>query len=451
MIGKLFVYDNVRVSEDRKILNFDYRVETDEQTFSLTEKIELPYSLPNSSTVDRLLRALHLALGISYYKTFMPPAIDHDYEISGEEASFWNDVFKNGLGEFLYKNELDPGLIARFKTQNGSIRPGTQDDIEWHDTAFLGIGGGKDSIVAGELLKELNIPTKGFVLATASNRGQTQEVVSKMGVNLLTVKRWLDPQMLEMNKIEGAHNGHVPISLIFALIGCLLATIAGDKYVIVANESSASIPHTQWQGQDINHQWSKSLEFEELFQSYVHNFVSSELEYFSIIRPLSSVAVAKIFANYPNYFETFTSDNSLFKIEQSERKHPRWSHDSPKSLSSYILLAPWMSNEDLDRTFGSNILDQPDLEPLFLGLLGEKEEPILDCVGTPEELKLSLSLLLKQNRMNDSALMQIARNLQITLDSSDVALTKSLEINTNHAIPDQLSNKVLTILEEKLA
>ncbi len=450
MNGELFVYENVRVDKERKTLLFDYRIDTDKQSFSLCEKIELPNPLPTSNTVDRLLRALHLALGISYYKTFIPPKIDHDYEMNDEEADFWNKIFENGLGEFLYKNELSPDRIAKFNSQNGSLRPETQDDISWHDKALLGVGGGKDSIVAGELLKELNVPTSGFVLATASNRGQTQEVVAKMEINLLTVKRWIDPQILEMNKLAGAFDGHIPISLIFALVGALLATTDGSRYVIVANESSASIPHAQWHGRNINHQWSKSLEFEKLFQSYLHTYISPELNYFSIIRPLSSVAVAKIFSKYPVYFETFTSDNSLFKIKQDERSHPRWTHDSPKSLSSYILLAPWVSDEKLNLMFGSNFLDQPDLEPLFLSLLGVKGKPTLDCVGTPQELMLSLSLLAKQNRMESSALIQIAKQMRLELDNSDKILEDALKLDSDHAIPEVIAEKLLPKLTEKL-
>jgi len=301
------------------------------------------------------------------------------------------------------------------------------------------------------LLKEINIPTTGFVLATASNRGQTHAVVEKMGIELLAIQRHLDPAIFELNQIDGAYNGHIPISLIFALTGCLVAAAEGSRYVVVANESAASIPDVTWQGSSVNHQWSKSLEFEKMFQTYIHQYVSREIHYTSIIRPLTSLAVAKIFAEYPDYFEVFTSDNSLFKIKQDVRAHPRWSNDSPKSLSSYILLAPWMSNEDLQRTFGSNFLDKPELENLFLALIGADGETILDCVGTTDELLLSLSLLYNQARMRDTVLMRLATDKNLLLSDIDEPLSTALSLNSEHAIPEELLPDISTLMKEKVS
>jgi len=439
------------LDEARQTICFDYAIETDNATYSLTETIKLPTPLPVSSTADRILRALHLSLGISYYKTFIPDTIDHAYSMDGDEASFWNSVFRNGLGEFLYKNQLSADVLAKFTEQPGNVVPGTDDDISWTETALLGIGGGKDSIVAGELLKKLDIPLCGFVLATGENRGQAQAVANEMQIEMLGVERRLDPQILELNKLEGAYNGHVPISLVFALVGCLLAITKGSKYVIVANESSASIPQVEHKGALVNHQWSKSLEFEKLFQNFVHNNISEHLDYFSLIRPLTSIAVAKIFANYSGYFEVFTSDNSLFKITPETREHPRWSHNSPKSLSSYILLAPWMSEEDLSRTFGHNFMDDSTMNELFLKLLGQGDEPVLDCVGTPSELRLCLSMLFKNNRFINSHLMNLAKTNNLLMENYNGPLEGALMISEQHAIPEGIEEKIKLLIKSELS
>jgi hypothetical protein len=213
-----FIYENIRLDDTRQLISFDYTIETESEVYNLTETLKMPASLPDSSTVDRVLRALHIALGISYYKTYLPPTIDHAYSMTSEEAEFWNSVFKNGLGEFLFKNGLSAERLAKFTEQTGQIVPGVEDDINWQETALLGIGGGKDSIVAGELLKELGIPTSGFVLATGENRGQAQAVADVMQIEMLGVERRIDPQILELNRRADTYNGHIPISLIFALI-----------------------------------------------------------------------------------------------------------------------------------------------------------------------------------------------------------------------------------------
>lgn len=451
MTGILFVYENIRFSDDRSTIFFDYRIDTDEQTFNLTETLTMPLPLPISATTDRVVRALHLALGISYYKAFIPPKIDHAYTMSEQEALFWNDIFQYGLGEFLYTNQLSADKLAKFTACSGTINPDKAENTTWIEEALLGIGGGKDSIVAGELLKELGIPTTGFVLATGNNKGQAQAVADVMGVSMLGVERRLDQQILEINSLPGAYNGHVPISLIFALVGCLLATITSNQYVIVANEASASIPQVEHNGELVNHQWSKSFTFEKQFQDFVHENISANLHYFSLIRPLSSVAVAKIFVNYPQYFEVFTSDNAHFKIGQEPNSSPRWGLQSAKSLSSYILLAPWMSDEDLDRTFGRNFLNEASLEPMFLDLLGQGNNPVLDCVGTPDELRLCVSLLAMQNRFTDTALMGTAITKKIILQDTSDGLRSYLRASTEHAIPEIIAVVIKPKLEEKLA
>ncbi len=450
MKGTLFVYENILVSEDRFSVSFVYRVDTNETSFTLSEEIRMPIALPDNPTIDRHLRALHIALGISYYKTFLPPKIDHAYSMEAAEAAFWNDVFKNGLGEFLYKNNRSAKDIAQFSAQHGSIEPDAVDSVTWQSRVLLGIGGGKDSIVAGELLKELALPVSGFVLATGTNRGQAQAVADVMRVELLVIERKLDPQILEMNKLDGALNGHIPISLIFALSGCLLAAARGDKYVVVANESSASIPHVEHEGMEVNHQWSKSLEFETSFQQFVTRYLSEHLVYFSAVRPLTSIAVAKMFAHFPAYLPVFTSDNAHFKINGEAAAHPRWGLMSAKSLSSYILLAPWVEKATLDEAFGRNFLDVPELENLFYNLLGKGDETILDCVGTPHELRLSLSLIAAKEMHNDSVLMQKAREKGLILNDTEAMLAGALRLSDEHAMPETLQNHLLGKMEEKL-
>jgi hypothetical protein len=448
MIGKIFKFVDTSWNVERTIATFRYRIETSEQSFDLAETLELPFPAPDNSVVSNVIRSLHLALGISYYKSFVPPEFVHPYAMDENEAAFWNTVYINGLGEFLYNNKLDAGQLASFTEQKGLERSPQQPALDWTSEALLGIGGGKDSIVAGELLRKIGVEPTGFVLATGEILGQTRAVTDVMKASLIPIKRQLDLQILEINKLEGAYNGHIPISLIFALCGCLLAASRGSKYVVVANEASASIPQVKWQGNTVNHQWSKSLEFERLFQEYVHAYISEELSYFSAIRPLTSLGVARLFSEYKDYFPVFTSDNSVFRIKQGERDHPRWSGDSPKSLSSFILLAPWMDDDELMRTFGRNFLDKPELEELFVSLLGRSNTPILDCVGTPDELLYSLQKLHTQKRFIDSALMQKAVNEGLVANGKS---TVDAELITDEqAFPEELADKLSSVTSKEL-
>lgn len=446
MIGQKFTFTEAGWKEDRQEAFFRYQIITDERVFDLEEKIILPLPVPESTESEKLVRALHLALGISYYKAFFPPEMEHPYKMTAVESDFWNTIYKNGLGEFIYTNKLSSETLAKFSAQEG-LETEVESETFWNNSAILGIGGGKDSIVAGEILKEIGVEIKGFVLATGDNTGLTKQVSDVMGVDLLVISRIIDQQIIEINNIPGSYNGHIPISVIFALAGALLSTATGNRYIVVANEASSSIPQTEWEGQNINHQWSKSIDFERLFQDYLRAYITPELHYFSAVRPLSSVAVAKIFAGYPSYFEVFTSDNSHFKIHQKERTHPRWNPESTKSLSSYILLAPWLSEEDLLRTFGQNYLDNSDLEHMCSSLLGENGQVVLDCVGTPEELKASLNELIRQNRFSDSKILNYTKHKQLLDDAKPITSYTGIG---NHAIPSEIEAKLIQVMENKL-
>jgi UDP-N-acetyl-alpha-D-muramoyl-L-alanyl-L-glutamate epimerase len=461
-----FIYTQFRIGEDRRTAYFDYTSWHTGQEFQFTESLEFPTPLLDTPEQQRSLRALHLGLGVSYYKKFLPPSIVHPYAMNADEAAFWNNSWQNGLGEFLYVNKLDVSRLASFATQDGidydssgvgsdsSAGPDSDQSSSSGvaSTAILGIGGGKDSIVAGELLKDLGVSVAGFVMATGEQLGQAASVASTMGVPLHAVKRQLDMQLVELKSMPGTYSGHVPISMIFGLVGAALATAQGASYVVVANEASASIPRITWNDHAVNHQWSKSYESEKDLQQFIRRSVSAKVTYFSAIRELTSIGVAKLFAKLPQYFEVFTSDNSVFRIDPAKRPNGRWGLESPKSLSSYLLLAPWLTDAEVQRIFTIDFLNEPSLETLFLELTGVQGEPPLDCVGTVEELTLSVNLLARTGRYNDTVLMKLAQERGVIRENDwEQTQRNLLQIQPDQALPANLRGKIHDYLMERLA
>jgi len=452
MINDKFIYNEVLVDNKDNSVYFTYTLVKDNKNFPFKERLVLPCAVRKSRSTMSCLRALHLALGISYYKSSMPSTIEHSYQMDDIEARFWNEVFINGLGEFLYVNQIPVDRLAKFKPQAGRQIEYEASEVSFDKGSLLGVGGGKDSIVARELLRELNLSCSGFVLASQDAVGVTIQVSSVMGIDLLIVKRYLDQNLISFQQLDGNYKGHVPVSLFFALCGSLLASIYGFSHVILADEASSSIPRINWQGRMINHQWSKSLEFELKFKQYVHSFITDSIDYFSIIRQLSSVAVAKLFASYPNYFTAFTSDNFVFRIDASKRPSGRWSLESPKTLSSFILLAPWMSVEEVLNIFEQNLFDFAELETMFLSLFAIGSPQPLDCVGTVDELQVSLNLIYQQSKFIDSPLMQLAIRHNL-IDGRDYKslLKDLLELSEESAIPATINTRLTKLLTEKLS
>lgn len=378
---------------DAKIgkITFDYRVEfSNSDPLDFTETVILPKVPKNikQELIRKLLESLLIILGISYYKLYCPSRFVVPFRLSKEQADFWNIVYKKGLGEFLYKNKLNPKRLAKFPYSNAKIYP---ERIKTQERALLGIGGGKDSIVAAELLR--NYKTTSFLLETQNKDIVTECVIDTIGNPFLKIKRILDPKIFE--KYSGSYNGHVPISAIIAFIGLFSAAVYGYKYVIVANEHSSNFGNLKYKGEIINHQWSKSAEFEKMLQEYTRKFITQDIIYFSLLRQFYEIRIAKMFASHKKYFSLFTSCNKNFMVSK-ERPNSLWCGRCPKCAFAFLILTSFIRKKDILSIFKKNLFADDSLIPLFRDLLGFGKLKPFDCVGTFEESKAALFLSSKK-------------------------------------------------------
>jgi hypothetical protein len=65
---------------------------------------------------------------------------------------------------------------------------------------------------------------------------------------------------------------------------------------VLSNEKSADEENTIWNGLKINHQYSKSGEFEKDFRKYVEINISKDINYYSKLRDKYELEIAEIFA-----------------------------------------------------------------------------------------------------------------------------------------------------------
>lgn len=376
--------------ETGKII-FNYRIEfSNRDPLDFAETVILP-EVPkdlNQEIMRKFLEPLHLILGISYYKLYFPPKIKTPFPLSKEQAEFWNIVYKKGLGEFLYKNKLNPKRLAKFPYADIKIYP---ERIKTQERVLLGIGGGKDSIVAAELLR--NYDTTSFLMETQNTDIVTERVIKAIGNKSLKIKRTLDPKIFE--KHEGSYNGHLPFSAMVAFLSFLSAFVYGYKYAIVANEHSSNFGNLEYEGETVNHQWSKSAEFEKMFQEYARKFITPDMIYFSLIRQFYEIRIAQMFAGYKKYFHLFTSCNKNFAVSK-ERLDYLWCGKCPKCVFAFLILAPFMEKKDLLSIFKKNLFADDSLIPLFRDLLGFGKLKPFDCVGTFEEARAALFLSSKK-------------------------------------------------------
>ena len=384
---------NFDIKKSKVVFEYEIRF-LNKKSLSFKETIFLPFPVKDYSkeVLKFFLEPLHIIIGISYYKLYCPPKIKIPYSLLKEEADFWNIVYKKGLGEFLYKNNLDPEIIAKFpynikknKKEKKPIR------IKSKESALLGIGGGKDSIVSIEILK--NFPFTPFYVETQREDFVTKKVIEKSDKNHLIVKRILDEKIFQKHK--DGYNGHIPISAIFAFIGLFIAYLYGHRYVIVGNEKSSNFGNIKYKKEIINHQWSKSEEFERLFQEYVKNFITTDIVYFSILRRFYEIKISEIFSKCKSYFNIFTSCNQNFRVFK-ERNKELWCKKCPKCLFTFLMLSPFLKKEELLKIFKENIFSKKENISLYKDILGFGKLKPFDCVGTFEEARLALFLASKK-------------------------------------------------------
>ena len=395
-----FIFDSYSIQTNRKEIHFNFKC----RDLNFTEKIFLPKQVPDVANPVLLAKAfenLHLILGISYYKMHCSKKIAVPYSLTHEQAQFWNTVYTKGLGEFFYKNKIDFRNLIDFPYLNKpSIQPRQLDKAK-KNRFLVGIGGGKDSIVAIELLKKENKQIDGLILETGTSLIQ-QNVAKVAEINYLVIKRRLDEKLLKYSK--NVFNGHVPFSAIFAFVALLISVIYDYSFIVTANEKSSSFGNINYLGNEINHQWSKSEEFENLFKEYVRKFITTNVNYYSILRKYSELEITQMFVKFDKYFPVFSSCNKNFRISQKSER--RWCGVCPKCAFVFIMLSSQLPKEKVIFIFDKNMLNDKNLTALYIDLIGKGSMKPFECVGTFEESQQALKIIINRGEFSSDKVIK---------------------------------------------
>jgi hypothetical protein len=382
------------------------------------------------------LRLLHLIAGVSYYKAGVQARIAIDAgSLDAATAELLDTVYLHGLAEFAYQNKLDlRGTILFPSERSGSITvPAT---LKLPRRSLVPIGGGKDSLVSVEMLKTVREPM------TATWVGSSELIAAcaaRTALPTLNIRRQLAPELFEYNRL-GAWNGHIPVTAINSAILVCAAILYGYDAIIFSNEQSASVATLEYDGQQVNHQWSKSLEFEQRLRAYTKSHVAADLDYFSLLRPWSELAVTREFSRVTLYDDVFSSCNRNFRI-RGERPADRWCGQCPKCHFVFLALAPFVTKPRLLAIFGRNLLDDASLAPGLDALLEYREHKPFECVGEGRESRAAMFALAQRPEWREDALVaRFAEEILPQLERGDLALAAQLQPATTHFLPARLQD-----------
>jgi UDP-N-acetyl-alpha-D-muramoyl-L-alanyl-L-glutamate epimerase len=410
----------------------------------LVERVVFPDAPANpaggAAAFDAALDLLHLVAGVSYYKAGVPAEIRVEgATLDVATAEVLDALYLHGLGEFAYHNKLDlRGRISFLEakpipTQTLPLK-GRASERGLARRTLVPIGGGKDSLVSVEILKAAN---ENATAVWVGNSPLIEACAARTGLPTLNIRRELSPLLFEYNK-QGAYNGHIPVTAINSAILAVAAVLYGFDTIAFSNERSASSATLEYDGQPVNHQWSKGWEFERGFNALLKSHVAADLHYFSLLRPLSELAVAERFARTARYDDVFSSCNRNFRI-LGPKPADRWCGQCPKCHFVFLALAPFMPKPRLLAIFGRNLLDDPALAPAFDALMEYRDHKPFECVGEGIESRAAMSALSARAEWHEDAIVaRFTDEVAPQLAGQQLALAPLLAPQGEHLIPPRL-------------
>ena len=450
-----FAYRGYEIEENDSCLKITYRFET----LGLSEFAPV-WVFPKAEgdcrrwSEDRLMQDMIFSLGmvelISYWKIACPPTVTVEAgRLNQDQIDWWKDLYFNGLGEFFYVNgikEADPNHFMDIQCAGQLKAPCTDQYKERHEECgvetvgkgngvLVPIGGGKDSAVTLELLRLAGKPVCAYIINPRGATIHTTEVAGLDAAHVISAKRTLDSNMLELN-CQGYLNGHTPFSALVAFSGIIAARMHGLTMVALSNESSAN--ESTVQGSTVNHQYSKSFKFEEDFHYYQNTYLRGSAYYFSLLRPLSEFQIARYFAGQKQYHGIFRSCNAGSRTDS-------WCGHCPKCLFVYLILSPFLTPQEVMDIFGRNMLDDWDMKETLDQLIGIEKEKPFECVGSRDEINTAIVLTIKELEEAGEALPRLLSYYKTT-DLYRTYEAKGDQYSSyydgNNLVPDDLARLV---------
>ena len=378
--AELFRYVALEVTETtlNGTFELDGRTFVESVTFEGVATLDTP-------AVTAVAQLWFLLAGLSYYKAGAARRVDVGSTPLGVKGRALLDAaLHDGLAEFAYRNELS---LADVVVVGGVA---TKPYVPTIDAArvLIPFGGGIDSVVTtSELAARLDRTL--FVVSPASGRFEPLEATAATtGLGLIRATRVLDEQILTPDGSE--FNGHVPVTAMVTLLAAVAALASGRGGVVMSNEHSASVANLRWDDLDVNHQWSKSWDAEQLLAEALSERVGPEFVVASFLRDRSEVWVARAFSRLTAFHHVFRSCNRAY-TQVLEARLDTWCGVCDKCLFTNLMLAPFLPRATLREIFGHEPLSDPAREAQLRVLVGAGVDfKPFECVGDPNESAVAL-------------------------------------------------------------
>ncbi len=420
----------------------------DTHVFTETFKFTFPESIHldeiDSDQINATARHVAIAAAPSYYKATVLPVVALDFPMSTETKEWLRALFDQGLREFWFRNGFDLTKEIDFSAPSindtSGKKPKSSRNAKDKIKYLVPIGGGKDSATTLHILSRSGADVVGFSIGDFNSINETARVA---GIEVVRVARIIDPLLFDLNA-QGAPNGHVPVTAITSTLACIAALGIGADAVVMSNERSADEPTRVVGDIEVNHQWSKSCEAENLLRLALDSS-GCDIEYFSLLRSSSEYEIFSIFSQCDEFHTVFTSCNRTFRIDEAQRAST-WCADCDKCRFVFLGLSAFRGALYASQIFSVNMFDDESQKQGFLDLLGIGDNKPFECVGTVRESRMLARNALKWDAAAGSI---VGKTLAEALGGMNVLDEKTPVSSHEDFIPEDLRKNIESIQVEQ--
>ena len=336
-------------------------------------------------TAQRMIRALAIIEAFSYWKALCSPVIEVALPApDAAELDWWQAFWPGAMGEFFYRNQIDytaPGFLA-IRGPAGAGGPAVAGAAPAGPPLVL-FSGGKDSLALARMVAAgAGAAPVDFFLYNPGDRLRGLAGSLTPGGRLVEVRRAILPELLALNAADHP-NGHTPFSAYLAFAAMLTGYLRGSGPVMAGNSRSDDEPNVRsYLGRPVNHQWTKSYEFEAAVRSYRDRWLPGAPGYSSPLRPLYELQIiASLAGDVDAYLRT---------VSCNQARAGGWCLSCAKCAWVFLATAALFGHDLAIRKTGGDMFADPALSVVYQEMAGLTGVKPFECTGSEDEVRAAI-------------------------------------------------------------
>jgi len=337
-------------------------------------------------TARRIVRALAIVEAFSYWKALCSPVIEVTLPApDAGELDWWRAFWPGAMGEFFYRNQIDytaaDFLVIRGPAAAPERLAGAADGADGAPLVLF--SGGKDSLALARIAAAARgaAPVDFFLYNPGARlRGITEPLAT--GGRVLEARRAILPELLRLNA-AGHPNGHTPFSAYLAFAAMLTGYLRGSGPVVAGNSRSDDEPNVpSYLGRPVNHQWTKSYEFETAIGAYRDRWLPGAPGYSSPLRPLYELQIiASLSGDVDAYLRTASCNRAPAGA---------WCRSCAKCAWVFLATAALFGHDLAIRKIGADMFADPAVAGVYQEMAGLTGTKPFECTGTEGEVRAAI-------------------------------------------------------------